>query len=112
MSPLEAYFDEKPEPLKGTLAALKQIIMSSDSRIEIAFKYRTAFFCIANKNVCYLSINTKGQLYIGFILGYKLQHSSLAVEGRKQIKVYYVDPNEDINLEELQEILHEVVALY
>ena len=112
MSPLQAYFDEKPEPLKGTLMALRDIILNTDYRIHLAWKYRTAFFCIGNKNLCYLSVNTAGQLYVGFILGYRLTHPALQSEGRKQIKVYYQDSKIDINKEEIEEIISEALLYY
>lgn len=112
MSPLEAYFDGKPEPLKGTMLALKDLILALDSRLALTWKYKTAFFCFQQKNVCYFSVAPTGRLYIGFVRGNELRHGALLQEGRKQIKVYYVNAEEDLDVQELQAILEEVLALY
>ncbi len=47
--------------------------------------------------------------YLGFIHGHKLKHKQLLSEARKQIKVYYLDPEKDIDIKTLRELVMEAV---
>ena len=52
------------------------------------------------------------KIYLGFVLGHKMKHKKLVSEGRKQIKVFYVDPEKDIDVKSLKAILNEACKLY
>ncbi len=113
MSPLDAFFDEKPEPLKGCMLALKDIILAMDDRVVIGWKYNTGFFSFMDRMMCYFGHHAvTGQLYIGFTEGHKMHHTALMSEGRKRVKVYYINPEEDIRKIELEEIVKEAISMY
>lgn len=62
---------------------------------------------------CYMSVRKKDkQFYLGFVQGYKMKHPSLKKEGRKQIKVYYLNPEEDLPIKTIKEIVTEAKKLY
>lgn len=70
------------------------------------WKFNTPFYYYQNKWFCYISYNKKSkEIYIGFVRGYMLSHPSLVSDNRKQIKVYYINAEEDINVEELKNLV-------
>ncbi|MFY0605922.1 MAG: DUF1801 domain-containing protein [Cyclobacteriaceae bacterium] len=113
MTPLDQYFEEKDEPMKGCLLAIKDCMLRYDERIKMSWKWRTPFFSYGDKMLAYLTIHKKTNLpYLGFWNRKNITHPALKSEGRKVVKVYYLDPEEDIDVDTLHEILSEVVSLY
>lgn len=105
LDPLENYFLSKPEPHQGCLLFLRKFILEFDKGFTEHFKFNIPFYYYNEHWCCYLSINKKGGLYIGFIHGNKMAHPKLKKEGRKQIKVFYVDPMKDIDIRSLKQLL-------
>jgi len=74
--------------------------------LQESWKFNTPFYYYNNKWFCYISYNKKKkEIYIGFVRGYLIQHPSLVSGNRKQIKVYYINPEKDINAKELKTIV-------
>ncbi len=70
------------------------------------WKFNTPFYYFNGKWFCYISYHKKkDETYIGFVRGYKIKHDRLISGGRKQIKVYPINPEQDIDIEELREIV-------
>lgn len=112
LDPLDNYFFSKPEPLQSCLLYLRQFILSYNNNFSEQYKFKIPFYYFKNKWCCYLSISKKTQqIYIGFVQGHQLQHPKLLGEGRKQIKVFYVDPEKDIDIKSLKQILNLCVKL-
>lgn len=82
--------------------------------LEEKQKNNTPFYYYKGKWFGFLSYNKDKdhEIYISFTKGFCVEHSSLASEGRKQAKIYRIDPNQDINVEELQEITKSLKAHY
>lgn len=105
--PLDSYFLSKPEPQQSCLLFLRHYILSFNKNFSEHYKFKIPFYYFNNKWCCYLSISKKTQqIYIGFIQGYQLQHPKLVSEGRKQIKVFYIDPEKDIDIKSLKQIFN------
>lgn len=110
---LTHFYLDQEEPLKSTLLALHDYIMAFDPKIQAAWKWGTPFFTYQNKNVCYLWLDKRSRHpYVGFIDGHKIDHPLLLIGNRKQIKILPIDPNADLPVEALQEILAAALALY
>lgn len=105
LDPLENYFISKPEPYQSCLLFLRTFILEFDKGFTEHFKFGTAFYYYDLHWCCYLSVNKKGELYIGFVHGNKIKHPKLKKEGRKQIRVFYIDPEKDIDIISLKEVL-------
>lgn len=113
MKELDNFYLRLEEPLKSCLMALSGIILAQDTTLQPAWKYGMPFFCYKNKIFCYLSIRKKDkQLYIGIVEGHRLDHPALVAEKRSRIKVLYLDPNEDLPIETIEEILQQALDLY
>jgi hypothetical protein len=108
---LENYFLKQPEPHQSCMLFLRQWLL--EHRLEEQFKYGVPFYSYKNKNLCYMSVSAKEKkLYLGFIQGHKMKHPRLEKEGRKQIKVFYIDPEKDVPVTTLKQILKKAKALY
>lgn len=111
LNPLENYFLQQPEPLQGRMLYLRDWLKAQG--LEEVYKFSTAFYLYKGKMFCYMSVRAKDkQFYLGFVKGYKMKHPSLKKEGRKQIKVFYINPSEDVPLKDLKQILSEAKKLY
>lgn len=113
LNQLDNYYFSKPEPEQSCLLFLRRYLLDYSAQIEEHWKYTTAFFTYKKKLFCYFSINKKtNRLYIGFVDGNKIRHKDLVDEGRKQIRVFYIDPNKDVDVKKLNRILNLAVKLY
>ncbi len=52
------------------------------------------------------------KIYLAFVQGYRMKHPKLLSEGRKQIKVFYIDADKDIDIKSLNAMMKEAKALY
>lgn len=102
---LTNYFLTLEEPYQSTLLFLRQFFIT-EIGLKESWKFNTPFYYYNEKWFCYLSYNKKKnhEIYIGFVKGFEVKHSKLLAEGRKQIKVYRINAENDINIEELEKI--------
>ncbi len=75
-------------------------------KLEEHIKFNTPFYNFKGKWFCYISYSAKRkhEIYIGFVKGYLMEFPNLESEGRKQIKVYRIDPEKDIDVKSLKKI--------
>lgn len=102
---LDNFFLTIEEPHQSALLFLRQFFMR-DMGLEENRKFNTPFYYYNGKWFAYLSYNKKRnhEIYIGFVKGFKVEHPKLLAEGRKQIKVYRIIAEKDINVKELGKI--------
>ena len=113
MNEIEDFYFDKPEPTKGCLLALRQIILAQDANISETWKYGMPFFCYKKKMFCYFWFHKKYlSTYIGFVEGNKLDHPDLLIEKRSRMKIMLFDPNEDLPIDTIINILQTAIALY
>lgn len=94
-----------------TFLFLRQFILDSSNLIEEKWKYKLPFFYYKNKPLCYI-YSDKISMYISFMRGKYINHSALVSDGRKYVKLYRIDPTEDIDTKELQAIIEQLFVLY
>jgi len=112
MRPIDAYFFEKEEPLRGCLLYLRSHILDFDSSLTEEWKYKMPFYCYNNKMLCYLwTDKKKGHPYIGFVDGIKIDRVELLIEKRNRMKILPVDPSKDIPVQLINEILSEALSV-
>jgi hypothetical protein len=113
MTPLENYYDQQTEPIKSCLLALREIILAQDPNITAAWKYGGPFFCYKNKMFCYLWVHKKlEQPYIGIVEGKHFDEAFLQVEKTNRMKKLFVNPNEDLPINVIKNILNKAIDLY
>jgi len=113
MKELDHFYFEKEEPIKGCLLALRTIITDYNSNLIEDWKYRSPHFTFNNKNFCYLWVDPKTKFpYIGIIQGLKIEHPKLVKGNRTFVKVLPIDPEKDIPIDIIHEVLKMAIVLY
>lgn len=108
-----AYYLNKDEPNKSCLLALRSMILAQDELVTETRKYGMPCFCYQQKMFCYLWTDKKtGEPYVLFVEGKHLDHPLLEVGSRARMKIFRVNPNEDLPMEALQRLLQEALDLY
>ncbi len=107
------YYLKQEEPYKSCLLALKDIILGLDDSITPEWKYGLPFFYYKKKMFCYFWKDKKTQEpYIGITKGSEMEHPLLEAGNRKKMKIFRVNPNEDIDVKSIKEILKTAMTLY
>lgn len=113
MKAIDNFYLQQDEPYKSCLLALKEIILSQDAAITNVLKYGMPFFCYQGKMFCYLWVHKKyRQPYIGIVEGKWFDHPSLLIEGRSRMKILLLDPNKDLPVKTIADILQQAINLY
>lgn len=113
LSEINQYYDSLEEPNKSCLLALRHIVLHLNEDISEYWKYRMPFYYYKEKMFCYFWIDKKTKHpYIGIAKGQYLHHHELVKGDRKKMKVLPINPNEDIPIEVVKEILNEAMSLY
>ncbi|MBK7788525.1 MAG: DUF1801 domain-containing protein [Saprospiraceae bacterium] len=113
MTEIENYYSNQPEPIKGTLLALKEIVLSQDKNISHEWKYGMPFFCYKGKMFCYLWVHKKyKQPYIGIVEGQRFNDPDLLQESRSRMKIMLLNPEIDLPIKKIKNLLKKVLTLY
>jgi len=113
LSPIDNYFLQKEEPVKGCLQFLREHILRQDKNITETWKYSMPVFCYKGKMCCYLWVHKKHlQPYIGIVEGKKMTHPDLIQEKRARMKILLLDPGKDLPVKKINFILKEMINLY
>lgn len=101
-----------PEPEQSAFLFLRQFF-KNEIDLQESIKFNTPFYYYKSKWFCYLSYGKKkNDIYVGFLNGYKVSHPKLVAEGRKQVKIYKIFPEKDINAKELMSICKLLKKVY
>lgn len=110
---LHAFYLNKEEPSKSCLLALRDIILNQDTNITETQKWGMPCFCYKKKMFCYLWTDKKTNLpYLLLVEGKHLDHPELEVGNRSRMKIFRVNPNNDIPIETIENILQKAPDLY
>ena len=110
---LHNYYLNKTEPNKSCLLALRSIILEQDSNVSETQKWGMPCFCYKNKMFCYLWVDKKtDEPYILMVEGKYLDHPKLEEGDRKRMKIFRVNPNKDLSLKTIKNILQKALDLY
>ena len=113
MHEIDNFYLGKPEPLKGCLLSLRDLILRSNPEITEAWKYQMPFFYFRKRMFCYLWIHKKNLIpYIGIVEGRKISHPLLLQEKRSRMKIMLIDPTKDLPVKLILGILKQAAALY
>lgn len=113
MSLTDHFYLSQPEPRQSCLLALRDIILAQDANISHTIKYGMPFFCYKNKMFCYLWVNKKLDLpYLGIVEGKHFNQPELIEEKRSRMKTMLIDPNSDLPVQRISQILQQAIDLY
>lgn len=106
MTKLDEFYLSQKEPLSGCLLALRQLILDYAPEVSERWYYRLPCFFYEGKIFCYVWIERKTNLpYIAFYPGDKLEHPLLDQGNRTRSKILRIEPDQDIPLETIYEII-------
>jgi hypothetical protein len=107
------YYLNQEEPNKSCLLALRSIILEQDKQVTETQKWGMPCFCYKKKMFCYLWIDKEtGEPYMLLVEGRHLLHPELEAGKRSRMKIFRVNPNKDLPLKTIENILHESLELY
>ncbi len=110
---LHNFYLNKEEPNKSCLLALRSIILEQDIHISETQKYGMPCFCYKKMMFCYLWIDKKtGEPYLLMVEGKFLDHPKLEAGDRTRMKILRVNPNKDLPIKTLENILQKALDLY
>lgn len=110
---IDQYFLNQEEPNKSCLIALSEIILAIDENLNLTWKYRMPMICYKKKMFCYLWTDKKTkEPYIGVVEGGQIEHPLLEQGNRSRMKILRVNPNKDIPIDVIYEILKRVLIFY
>lgn len=113
MNPLDHFYLNHEEPNQSCLMALRSLILEQDSLLVETLKYGMPCFMYKKKACCYLWVDKKtSEPYILFVEGEHLAFPDLEAGSRSRMKIFRVNPNEDIPVGRIQEILNYALDLY
>lgn len=113
MNNLIQFYLKQSEPDKSCLLALKDLILNHDSEITNEMKYGMPFFCYKGKMFCYLWIHKKYKKpYLGIVEGQHIHHPNLIFENRSRMKIMLFEPNEDLPITTINDLLKQALNLY
>jgi hypothetical protein len=108
-----SYYLRQNEPNQSCLLALQSIILKSNKHISESLKWKAPCFSYKKKMFCFLSVNKKTmQPYILFLEGNYLNFPELEQGNRKRMKVFHINPNTDLPIHKINEILTAAISLY
>ncbi len=113
-SELDLFFIEQPEPNKSCLLFLRSFFKNHPSNLFTEhFKWKLPNYYYKGKPFCYLWIDKKTlHPYIGFMKSKHIDHPLLELGNRKSIKTISIDPNQDIPIAVLEELIELLNSLY
>lgn len=107
------FYLDQPEPNRSCLLALRNVIMRMDEQVVATVKYGMPCFTYRNKAFCYLWKDKKThQPYILMVEGKLLDHPLLETGDRARMKILRVDPNNDLPIDAIKQVLDQALDLY
>lgn len=100
------------DELRELALATRFIIKRTLPKVEECIKWDLPFYSL-NGNLCYINLRKgKRTVELGFYRGVHLSNANGLLQGDgKLIKHVILNPNEDVPVEGIKEILHEAAAL-
>jgi hypothetical protein len=107
------YYLNKAEPNKSCLLALRSIILEQDKDVTETQKWGMPCFCYKKKMFCYLWTDKEtDEPYLLMVEGKRLVHPELEAGKRSRMKIFRVNPNKNLRLKTIRNILKESLDLY
>lgn len=110
---LNAYYLKQAEPNKSCLLALREIILDQSAQVIETQKWGMPCFCVGKKPFCYLWTDKKTtEPYILIVDGKLVDHPALEMGSRAKMKTLPINPNDDLPMEVIREVLGLALGLY
>lgn len=109
---IDQFYLKQTEPNKSCLLALRELILDFDESMSEAWRYSMPFFLYQKKRICYLWLDKKSkEPYLGLVDGNQIDHPALEQGNRSRMKILRINPNEDLPLELIHQLLQQMIDL-
>lgn len=109
---IDNYYLRQEESVRETMLAIKALVLSLHSAITPEWKYSAPFFYYRKRMMCYLATNKQSGLpYMGIVYGNLIDHPLLVKGNRIRMKILPLDPEADLPVEEITDILQRSIAI-
>jgi hypothetical protein len=109
----DPYYLTQTEPARSCLLALRSMILQQDPQVTETQKYGMPCFCFRKKMFCFLWTDKHTEApYILFVEGKHLNHPQLEAGRRTRMKQFSVDPNQDLPVPAINQLLQDALDLY
>jgi hypothetical protein len=113
MKEIDRFYLDQPEPIRSCLMALRTLVLQYNLKLEPVWKYRLPCFIYQNQIFCYLWVDRKTkQPYIAIGKGVQIDHPDLIQGNRTFVKLFMVNPKEDIPVKKIYQIFDLAMDLY
>lgn len=113
MSTNENYFLKQDEPNKSCLLAMRDILLNFDDNITETTKYGMPCFCYKGKMFCYIWTDKKtSEPYYLIVEGQHINHPELEAGNRSRMKIFRINPSQDLPFSTIQHIITMALDLY
>ena len=107
------YYLNQDEPNQSCLLALRSIILKQDDQVSETRKWHMPCFCYRKKMFCFLWTDKKThEPYLLFVEGQYLDHPDLEDGNRSRMKIFRVDPHQDLPIDTINPLLQAALDLY
>lgn len=108
----ESYYNSHDEAVSSCLWAMRDVLLNMGTEVSETKKYGMPCFCYAGKAFCYLWTDKKsGNPYFLLVEGRNMSHPSLKAGDRKRMKTLPINPNQDLEMVVIREVLNEAISL-
>lgn len=109
----EKWYLSKEEPILGCLLAMRQVILEQDELVWETVKYGAPCFMYKKRMFTYLMVEKKtNSPYILVVEGNRIEHPNLDQGDRKRMKVFRVNAEEDLPIDDIRLVLKMALDLY
>lgn len=106
------FYLTQPEPNQSCFLALRHLLLDFHPDISECTKYGMPCFCLKQKAFCYLWHDQKTKNpYLLLVDGQLLSHPLLESGNRARMKVFNLNPTEDLPVDSLALILNEALEV-
>lgn len=105
------FFLDHEEPVRSTVQAMRQVLLN-DPHLRESVKYGMPCFLYEEKPIVYIWLDKKEKHpYFLWVDGGKMHHPSLKRGSRKRMQIQTVDPQHDLEVDLIHEILGQAKKL-
>lgn len=113
MTDKDYFYLNKSESNKSCLLAMRDIVLGYDDDITETRKYGMPCFCYNKKAFCYLWVDKKSnEPYFLMVEGKHLNHPKLETGDRSRMKIFRINPNEDLPISDIDSIMNQALDVY
>lgn len=112
MKEIDRYFERHDEPTRSCLLALRAYILGFAPEVTEIWRYSMPFYAHRGQRFCYLWTERKsGKPYLGVVDGFRMDHPALIAEKRSRMKILFIEAQEDLPVQDLNEVLTTAISL-